>query len=192
WAKTPGHGGPASSSSHSIPVDRLRDIVCPGHLTQSGTSRLKKSGAHQYRQAQSLKRVEVHSHAIEAYNLLNSVAVSNPENLRAFDSFGRPETADDDNSRRRRWCAFIWLEALQVTFAALKGKLIDERYANQALSQQLEVVLQDDLVFWLVGNRGFDPDFVNYCTAIRRRIAPGKPITYSEEDAIKGISKNRE
>jgi len=144
-----------------------------------------------YRQAQSLKRVEVHSHAIEAYNLLNSVAVSSPENLLAFDTFGRPDTADDDDSRRRRWCAFIWLEALQVTFAALKGKLIDEKYANQALCQQLELVLKDDLVFWLVGNRGFDPDFVNYCTAIRRRIAPDKPIAYSEADAIKGISDNR-
>src|SRR5688572_1814212 len=117
-----------------------------------------------YRQAQSLKRVEVHSHAIEAYNLLNSVAVSSPENLLAFDTFGRLDSVDDDTSRRRRWCAFIWLEALQVTFAALKGKLIDERYANQALCQQLEIVLKDDLVYWLVVNRGFDPDFVDYCT----------------------------
>lgn len=91
-----------------------------------------------YRQAQSLKRIEVHSHAIEAYNLLNSVAVSSPENLVAFDTFGRPTTVDDDSSRRRRWCAFIWLEALQVTFTALKGKMIDEKYANQALASSLK------------------------------------------------------
>ena len=142
-----------------------------------------------YRQAQSLKRVEVHSQAIEAYNLLNSVALSSPENLVTFDTFGRPATVDDEASRRRRWCAFIWLEALQVTFAALKGKLIDEKYANQALRQQLELVLKDDLVYWLVANRGFDPDFVNYCTEIRTRVAPGKPTTYGEEDAIRGLKK---
>jgi hypothetical protein len=141
-----------------------------------------------YRQAQSLKRVEVHSHAIETYNLLNSVAVSSPENLIALDSFGRAESREDETSRRRRWCAFIWLEALQVTFAALKGKLIDERYANQALCQQLEIVLKDDLVYWLVANRGFDPDFVEYCTRVRERVAPSKPLVYSEEDAIKGVT----
>lgn len=142
-----------------------------------------------YRQAQSLKRVEVHSHAIEAYNLLNSVAVSSPENLLAFDSFGRTNTHDDESSRRRRWCAFIWLEALQVTFAALKGKLIDERYANQALCQQLEVVLKDDLVYWLLVNRGFDPDFVDYCTRVRKLVCPNKPLEYSEAEAIKGVTE---
>jgi hypothetical protein len=141
-----------------------------------------------YRQAQSLKRVEVHSHAIEAYNLLNSVAVSSPENLLAFDSFGRAGILEDDASRRRRWCAFIWLVALQITFASLKGKLIDEEYAHQALRQQLELILKDDLVYWLVVNRGFDPDFVAYCTKIRNRILPDKPLVYSEEAAIRGIS----
>ena len=53
--------------------------------------------------------------------------------------------------------------------------------------QQLELVLKDDLVFWLVVNRGFDPDFVAYCTEIRCRVVPGKPIVYSEEEAIKGV-----
>ena len=140
-----------------------------------------------YRQVHNLKRIEVHDQAIQAYNLLNSVAVSSPENLTAFDTLGRPDTSDDDLSRRRRWCAFIWLEALQVSFVALESKMIDERYAEQALRQQLEVILKDDLVYWLVLHRGFDPRFAAYCTKIRQRIAPGKPIEFTEEQAIKGV-----
>jgi hypothetical protein len=97
-------------------------------------------------------------------------------------------TVDDEASRRRRWCAFIWLEALQVTFAAFKGKLIDEEYAHQALCQQLEIVLKDDLVYWLVVNRGFDPDFVAYCTRVRERVVPDRPLEYDEATAIKGFS----
>jgi hypothetical protein len=38
-----------------------------------------------YRQAQGLKRIEVHSNAINAYNLINSVAVSSAENLAIFE-----------------------------------------------------------------------------------------------------------
>ena len=66
--------------------------------------------------------------------------------------------------------------------------MIDEKYAQQALRQQLEVILKDDLVYWLVLNRGFDPVFAEYCTEIRRQVAPGKPIRFSEEEAIKGIN----
>lgn len=141
-----------------------------------------------YRQAQNLKRIEVHDQAIQAYNLLNSIAVSSAENLLAFDTLGRSETQDDDLSRRRRWCAFIWLEALQVSFVALKSRMIDERYAKQALRQQLEIIIKDDLVYWLVANRGFDPEFVKYCTEIRQQVAPDKPILFSEDEAIKGVT----
>ena len=90
-----------------------------------------------YRQAQNLKRIEIHHQAIQAYNLLNSVAVSSPENLKVFDTFGRPDSPDDDLTRRRRWCVFLRLEALQVSFVALQNKMIAERYAERALLQQL-------------------------------------------------------
>jgi hypothetical protein len=140
-----------------------------------------------YRQAQSLKRVEIHNQAIQAYNLLNSVAVSSPEVLAAFDTLGRPDSPDDDSTRRRRWCAFIWLEALQVAYTALKSRMIDERYAEQALRQQLEVILKDDLVYWLVLHRGFDPRFAEYCTDIRRRVPPHRPVQFSEDEAIRGV-----
>jgi hypothetical protein len=67
--------------------------------------------------------------------------------------------------------------------------MIDERYAKRALSQQLEVILRDDLVFWLVVNRGFDPDFVNHCTDVRRVVTPNKPLKYEEEEAIRGVGE---
>jgi hypothetical protein len=74
-----------------------------------------------------------------------------------------------------------------VSFVALQNKMIAERYAERALLQQLEVILKDDLVYWLVQNRGFDPGFAAYCTKIRQRIAPGKPTDFSEDQAIKGL-----
>ena len=143
-----------------------------------------------YRQARNLKRIETQSQAIQAYNLLNSVALSSSENLLTFDTFGRSHASEDERSRRRRWCAFIWLVALQVTFTGLKKGMIDEAYAEQALRQQLEVILVDDLVYWLTLHRGFDPAFVEYCVEIRRRVAPGKPLDFSEAEAIEGVAVN--
>jgi hypothetical protein len=137
-------------------------------------------------QAQRLKRGEMSGQALEAYNVLNSVALESPENLQRFDSFGRTQSGDTDETRRKRWCAFIWLVALQQTFISWKDGLIEKRYADQALKQQLRIILLDDLVFWLVLNRGFHPDFAAYCTGIRREVAPTKSVHYSEEVAIRG------
>lgn len=140
-----------------------------------------------YRQAHNLKRIEMHNQAMQTFNVLNSIALSSTENLVAFDSIGRASSADDDLSRRRRWCAFLWLETLQVTFTAQQSGMIKETYAKQALEQQLEVILRDDLVYWLVIHRGFDPSFAEYCTSIRLRVAPDRPVEFSEEEAIKGL-----
>jgi hypothetical protein len=118
------------------------------------------------------------------------VAVSSSDNLRAFDSIGRPGD-EPDESRRRRWCAFVWLEAIQMTFLALRHGLIEESYGQQASRQQLEVILRDDLVYWLVINRGFHPAFAAYCTEIRQRVCPQKPTDYSEAEAIAGLAESR-
>jgi hypothetical protein len=141
-----------------------------------------------YIQTERLKRSEMSSKAHESLNVLNSVALASPENLKAFDSFGRPETDDTDESRRKRWAAFVWLNALQVTFISNKHRLIDTHFAEQSLRQQLEIILCDDLVFWLLVHRGFHPDFVEFCRPIREEVAPDKPLEYSEAEAIVGIS----
>src|SRR5713226_8063843 len=86
-----------------------------------------------HRQSEKFKRIELQTHAINAYNVLNSAALSSSENLHAFDTLGRADANDTDESRRRRWCAFMWLEALQMTFLAMQHGLIEEAYGNQAL-----------------------------------------------------------
>ena len=65
--------------------------------------------------------------------------------------------------------------------------MFDRKFAYQTLVQQLEIILKDDLVFWLVLNRGFNPRFAVYCRSIRQRIAPEKPLVYSEEEALHGL-----
>jgi hypothetical protein len=123
-----------------------------------------------YRQTEHLKRLEHTRHTTDAFNFVNKVAVLNDANLIAIDTLGRADVVEDIEVRRKRWCSFIWLEALQETFMALKHNMIDERYAEQALQQQLRIILKDADVYWLVCNRGFDPDFVDYCTDTRARI----------------------
>ena len=123
-----------------------------------------------YRQTEKLKRIELTKQAIDAYNLLNSVAVSRDKNLLSFDALGRQNIDEPIEARRKRWCAFIWLESLQVTFLTMKYNLIDRAYAEQALRQQLEVILNDDLVYQLLCERGFDPAFVQYAKPIREQL----------------------
>lgn len=74
-----------------------------------------------------------------------------------------------------------------MTFFALKHGMIEESYGRQACRQQLEVILRDDLVYWLVVDRGFHPDFADYCTQIRREICSEKPISYAEDEAITAL-----
>jgi hypothetical protein len=142
-----------------------------------------------YVQSERLKRSEISGRVQESYNLLNSVALSTSENLRAFDEIGRGGSADTDETRRKRWAAFLWLVALQETFISGRNRMIDGQYAEQSLRQQLVIILQDDLVFWLLLNRGFDPAFVELCRPIRQQVAPGKPTEYSEAEAISGLSQ---
>lgn len=123
-----------------------------------------------YRQTEKLKTLESTKQAIDAYNFVNSLAVSNEENLVAFDSIGRPNVDEPIEVRRKRWCAFTWLASLQVTYLSLKSGLIDRNYAERTLRQQLEVILGDDLVFLLLQDRGFDPAFVEYCLPIREQL----------------------
>ncbi len=141
-----------------------------------------------FRQAEKLKRIETTGHVQASYNVLNSIALENPENLKILDSFGRPDTNDTEETRRKRWCAFVWLVALQEVHFSVTSRLLDRRYGEQSLRQQLEIILKDDLVYWLVRNRGFDPGYVDRCTRIRTGVEPNKPLVYSEEDAIKGLT----
>lgn len=68
-------------------------------------------------------------------------------------------------------------------FFAQQHEMLDDAYAQQSLDQQLNVILRDDLVFWLVRNRGFHPDFSKRCSEIRKVLFPGRLLDYSEEEA---------
>ena len=70
--------------------------------------------------ANMLKKVEIQSQVVQAYNVLNQTAVSSEENLIAFDTMGRQDSNESIEFRRKCWCAFVWLETLQITFHALR------------------------------------------------------------------------
>jgi hypothetical protein len=103
-----------------------------------------------FRQTNRLKKVELTKQAMDAYNFLNSIALTKDENLRALDSIGRGNINESDEVRRKRWCSFVWLVALESTYIINENSLMDRNYANRTLEHQLEVILTDDLVFQLV------------------------------------------
>jgi hypothetical protein len=123
-----------------------------------------------YRQTNRLKKIELTKQAIDVWNFANSVALSRDENLLAFDSIGREATSDPIEVRRKRWCAFIWLVALEATFVMQKEGMIDKKSASQTLKHSLELILVDDLVYSLVLERGYDPEFVALCESVRKEV----------------------
>jgi hypothetical protein len=123
-----------------------------------------------YRQTTRLKSVEMAKQLNDAYNLVTTIALTRDENLLAFDSIGRDLVDEPIEVRRKRWCAFIWLVALENTFMMNKHQLVDVKYADQALKHQLDLILSDDLIYDIICERGYEPAFVDYCRGIRENI----------------------
>jgi hypothetical protein len=136
-----------------------------------------------FRQTTLLKRAELQNDAINAFNTLNTTALVNDENLVTFDSLGRADIKEPIDLRRKRWCAFIWLEALQATYLGGHHGVLDANCVDRAIRQQLELILKDDLVYWLVVNRGFHPAFIACCSVIRAKVAPDRPKEMNEAEA---------
>ena len=123
-----------------------------------------------YRQTTRLKRIEMAKQLNDAYNLVTTIALSRDENLVALDSIGRESVDEPIEVRRKRWCAFVWLVALENTYMMNKHQLVDVRYADQALKHQLELILADKQIFDIICERGYEPAFVEYCREIRQNI----------------------
>jgi hypothetical protein len=140
-----------------------------------------------FKQANNLKKVEIQGQAIQAYNVLNAAAIASDENLMAFDSIGRKDIEEDIEKRRKRWCAFVWLQSLQLTYHGMKASMVEPKFAEQTLIQQLELILNDDDVYWLVCNRGFDPEFAAYCKGIREQLE----LRNMEESDKRKFKKNQ-
>ena len=122
-----------------------------------------------YRQTEKQKKLEISNQILDQYNILNSAALSSDTNLLTFDTIGRDDD-EDISLRRKRWAGFFWLSTLSMNFLAKQEGMFDDEYAKKALTEQLEIILKDDDIWFLLCNRGFHPSFIDYCKPIRDKV----------------------
>ena len=103
-----------------------------------------------YQQVNKLKRIELTKQATDLYNLINTIALSRDENLIALDSIGRESAGEPIELRRKRFCAFLMLTALETTFLFSKEKMLEAHYVDPSLRHHLDLILVDDFVYTLI------------------------------------------
>jgi hypothetical protein len=92
----------------------------------------------------------------DAYNKINTLALSDDKNLVVLDRLYFPELVDQDiEEKRKRWATFISLNAIEHTFIANRYKAIDPHVATPILDNLLKTLLQSkevqdtlDLGYW--------------------------------------------
>lgn len=98
----------------------------------------------------------------DAWNALNVAALASDENICAVETLYGPNSPAPQDGRKV-WMTFVLLNALQATFLGWKGKLVDEAYAEKTLKDLLHPLLLNDFFFPLTQNRGYHPQFSEYC-----------------------------
>jgi hypothetical protein len=115
-------------------------------------------------------RIETHRQIKDAFNALNTIALSDPENLRVLDELETPQFRGQSlDEKRRRWLAAIELNALESVFVGKREGLLDVKYADATLSALVPLMVQHVDVCEQINRAGYDPDFVQYCVEARER-----------------------
>ena len=74
---------------------------------------------------------------------------------------------------------FVCLNAFQAEFLGAKAGLVQAKYGYPALLQLIKPMLKDESVWRLVRERGYHPDFVEFCSQIRARfLDQGPPASH--------------
>jgi hypothetical protein len=124
-----------------------------------------------FRLSKQASRTETHRQVKEAFNALNIIALSDPENLRVLDELETPQFRDQTlDEKRRRWLAAIELNALESVYVGKREGLLDRRYADATLSALVPLMIQHIDICEQINRAGYDPDFVKYCEEARNRL----------------------
>jgi hypothetical protein len=103
-------------------------------------------------------------------NQVSALALQSDDNLAIVTRvIGLEGYAHNVEEMRKVYLTFVCMNAFQAEFLGMKAGLVQARYAHSALQQLVDPMLGDELVWRLVRERGYHPDFVDFCAQIRHR-----------------------
>jgi len=103
-------------------------------------------------------------------NQINAIALQTDSNLLILGRVnGLDAYAHNIEEMRKAYLTFVCLNAFQAEFVGMKAGLVNARYGHLMLQQLVGPMLRDELVWRLVSERGYHPDFVDFCAQIRNR-----------------------
>lgn len=121
-------------------------------------------------------------------NQINILALQNDDNLTVLARVnGLDAYAQDIEEKRKAYLSFVCLNAFQAEYLGMKAGLVRAKYGYPALLQLVEPMLRDELVWRLVSERGYHPDFVEFCAQIRSRRS-SRAVNEAERPAEKPAS----
>jgi hypothetical protein len=106
-------------------------------------------------------------------NQINVLALQTDDNLLTLAHVnGMDAYAENVGGMRKAYLTFVCLNAFQAEFLGVKAGLVHAKFGYSALKQLIEPMLRDELVWRLVSERGYHPDFVRYCAQLRKVPSP--------------------
>ena len=111
-------------------------------------------------------------------NQVNLLALQTDDNLMMMGHVnGLDLYARSGAELRKVYLTFVCLNAFQAEFLGAKAGLVPAKYGYPALRQVVEPMLKDELVWRLVRERGYHPDFVEFCSQVRDRLSEKGQLT---------------
>lgn len=103
----------------------------------------------------------------EWWNSLNETALSSDEMLIAADRLMSPNTeAESVEQKRRRWFAFLILNALSSMYVGARAGLSNSKDTLTIVEHHLHIILKSDDIYWQ-SQSGYEKDFSNLCKRVR-------------------------
>lgn len=103
----------------------------------------------------------------EWWNALNETALSSDEMLVAADRLMSPDAgAEPIEQKRRRWFAFLVLNALSSMYMGAKAGLSNSEDTLKIVEHHLQSILKSDDIYRQT-QFGYEKDFSNFCRGVR-------------------------
>ena len=119
-----------------------------------------------HKHTQVTTNMNTFSSALQTIDSVNQLALATDDNLRIVDEMFADGRDASFEARRKRWLAFCVINSFFIRFQANRLGLIGDHYFNNTTEQTLTLILRDDEIMSLITDRGYDPDFIEYCKSL--------------------------
>jgi len=101
---------------------------------------------------------------LKTVNAQNALVLANVENMRTADGLIKhDELEKTDEAIRERWIAFTLLNVQQLLYFEAKAGRFSATYQDVSAKQVLDRILANEHIHMLLRDRGYSPEFVQYC-----------------------------